>query len=486
MEKLKNFLFRNGGVRQTVVKNTFWVAFGTTITKIIRVGIIIYIARLLGTEDYGIFTYAISLIGIFTLFSDIGLTSILTRELGKRTEEKLEYLSTALIIKLLFLSVTIILVASFAPLLSKFEEAKPILIILAFSILIESLRNFFYAITRANNQMEKEAGLNIGTELLTTAAIVFFFFKSPTVEILSWAYLIGNILGLGITIFFLRKNLVGIFTNFKKHLVKPIIQSAWPFALMGIFGIFMTNIDSVLIGIFTDPHTLGLYAAAQKPISFLYILPGFLGISIFAIINKFSREKKEDKISLTVEKSCIASVAMALPIIFGGILLARPIINVMFGYDFIEAALTFQILLVSLFFAFPGAILGDLLLAKDERMALIASSFWAAIVNVGLDLILIPPYGIIGSAISTVCAQLVAALVFYLYAKKYLGLQSLGGFRKIFISTILMSVLTYSLLTISLPLIWIIIISAIFYLALLWVMGEQTIEEIKKSFRTSL
>jgi len=484
MERIKNFLFKNSGIRQTVVKNTFWVALGTTITKIIRVVIIIYIARTLGTEDYGIFTYAMSLVAIFSIFSDIGLTSILTRELIKRTEEKKEYLSTALVVKLGFLIGTIILIAIFTPLITKFEAAKPLLIIMAITIAFESLQGFFYAITRSQNKMEVEAGISIITEILTTIVVLGIFFKYPSVKALAIAYMIGNTLGLIITLTFLRENLVGIFKYFKKQLVGPIIMASWPFAVMGFFGIFMTNIDSVIIGIYTSPHILGLYASAQKPISLLHILPNFLAAGLFPIINKFSRDREEKKLSAVVEKSALASLLIALPIVVGGIIIAEPLISVTFGNQFIGAVFTLQILLVSLLIVFPGSMLADLILAENKQKVFIKSSFLGAATNVILDIILIPIYGITGSAVATVIAILIAYSFFFSEARKITKYNILGGIKKMVIATIIMAITTYILKTLAIPLLLIIGISAILYFALLLIMKEEIVEDVRLSFRT--
>ena len=483
MERVKNFLFKNTGIRQMVVKNTFWVALGTTITKIIRVVIIIYIARALGTEDYGIFTYAMSLVAIFSIFSDIGLSSILTRELTKRTEEKTEYLSTTLVIKLGFLITTIILIAILAPLITKFEAAKPLLIIIAITIAFESLQGFFYAITRSQNKMEVEAGLSITTEILTTIIVLGVFFKYPSVKALAFAYMLGNSLGLIITLIYLRENLNGVFKYFRTHLIKPIIMASWPFAIMGFFGIFMTNIDSVIIGIYSNPHVLGLYAAAQKPINLLHILPNFLSISLFPIINRFSRDKEEKKLSSVVEKSALASILVALPIVVGGIIIAEPLISVTFGYEFIGAVSTLQILLLSLLIVFPGSMLADLILAEDKQRVFIKSSFIGAATNVILDLLLIPMYGIVGSAIATVIAILVAYSFFFVEAKKITKFNLLSGMSKMIIATIIMGIVAYVLKTLAIPLLLIIGISAILYFGLLLIMKEEIIEDIKLSFK---
>ncbi len=484
MERLKNFLFKNSGIRQTVIKNTFWVALGTTLAKIIRVIIIIYLARILGTENYGIFTYVMSLVAIFTLFSDIGLTNILTRELTKRTGEKKEYFSTALVIKLLFLIGTIILIAVFAPLISKFEEAKPLIMIVAITVTLESLRSFFYSITRSQSKMEMEAGLNIITEIITTIIVLGIFLKYPNIKSLAYAYMIGNGIGLLITLIFVREYLTKIFSYFRKHLVRPIIMASWPFAVMGIFSVLMTNIDSVIIAFYSNPHVLGLYAAAQRPISLLYILPGFLSVSLFPIISKFSHGQEKEKLSALVGKSLLISLAMALPIVVGGIITAEPLINVTFGYPFIGAVLTFQILLLSLLFVFPGAIIADLILAEDKQKVFIRSSFFGALTNIILDLALIPIYGIAGSAVATIVALLVVNVILFVEIRKTITFSFFKNIKKMITATIIMGLVTYLLKILSIPLILILIISALIYFGLLLFMKDQIIDDIILTLKT--
>jgi len=484
MERVKNFLFKNTGIRQTIVKNTFWITFGTTLTKILRVGVIIYIARILGTEGYGIFTYAMSLVTIFTIFSDLGLTNILTRELAKKPEEKLEYLSTALVVKLFLLFSTIIIIAIFAPLISKFEAAKPLMLIIAITVTCESLRSFFFSISRSENKMEVEAGLSIIAEILITIIVLSVFLNNPTVKSLVYSYMIGNGLGLFITIFFLRNYIIGVFKYFKKQLIKPILKSAWPFTIMGVFGVLMTSIDSVIIGIFTDPHTLGLYAAAQRPISMLYILPSFLGVSLFPIISKFSQNKEGEKMSILIKKASLLSLLIALPIVVGGIIMAGPLINVTFGYQFIGAVLTFQILLLSLLIVFPGALLADFILAEDKQKVFIRSSFFGAATNIILDFILIPIFGIAGSAVATVVALTVANSIIFSEVRKTTKLHIVNDMEKMIMATIIMAIITYSLKILSTPILLIIVISAILYFGLLFLMKEELINDIKLSFKT--
>ncbi|MDO8571669.1 MAG: oligosaccharide flippase family protein, partial [bacterium] len=81
MFRIKDFLFKNKTIRQTILKNIFWQVVAQGGGKIIRAGVIIYAARTLGVEEYGSFTYAANVVALFTIIADLAIDPILTREI---------------------------------------------------------------------------------------------------------------------------------------------------------------------------------------------------------------------------------------------------------------------------------------------------------------------------------------------------------------------------------------------------------------------
>src|SRR5574343_1664483 len=92
---IKNKLFTNQHTNQILVKNTFWIGFGEIVSRLLKTIIILYVIRILGVNDWGIFSYTISLCGLFMIFSDMGLSSILTRELAKNVDIQDKYIATS-------------------------------------------------------------------------------------------------------------------------------------------------------------------------------------------------------------------------------------------------------------------------------------------------------------------------------------------------------------------------------------------------------
>src|SRR5512141_48381 len=104
LQKLKSFLFENTSARQTVAKNTFWLTVSNFGGRLLKAAVIIYAARVLGTEGYGVFSYAITLAGFFTLFMDPGINNILMRDASGASPEKREVLfGTSFVIKIFLL-----------------------------------------------------------------------------------------------------------------------------------------------------------------------------------------------------------------------------------------------------------------------------------------------------------------------------------------------------------------------------------------------
>ncbi len=443
---------------------------------------IIYAARILGSEHYGVFSYALGLTALFNIFSDIGLTGILTRELVKRTEKK-EYLATSLAIKLSLVTATTLVIIFASPFFSRIAEAKPILIIMALLVAFDGIRNFLLSIFRAQNRMQFEAILEIITEIFITTAGFIVLFKIPSALNFSIGYLIASTLSLGLTLVFIRTNLNQIFKFFNKDLVWPILRSAWPFAIAGVFGVLMGSIDTVIIGWLLPVVSVGLYAAAQKPIAMLGIIPGFIYSSLFPFFSRFVHENDNDRLGQLTKKSILASLGLALPIVVGGIIMANPMIRVIYGTEYMGAVLTFQVLLFNLILVFPGTILSGILIAQDKQGIFIKTGAVGATINIILDLLLIPIYGIVGSAIATSAVQIVVYSIYFFEVRRTNALPIWADIRKILLATLIMALVTFYMKYLLLSIVLVIIVSGLLYFMLLFLFKEELINDVRSGFK---
>ncbi len=482
-EKIKSFLFQNKTLKQTVVKNTLWLSFGSGISKFIRAIVIIYAARILGAANYGIFAYATSLAAFFTVFSDIGLSSLLTRELAADSERKKEYMSTTFYIKIFLLALTILLIIFIAPYFTKIKEAQILLPAVALLFTFDNLRSFGFSVTRAYNKMELEGSLMILTEIFVTSLSLFVLFRAPSDYNLVLAYTVGSFLGFLATFAVIREKIKDAFSYFRKNLVKEIISSAWSFAVLGLFGGLMLNVDVIIIGWFKDAVALGLYAASQKPILILYILPGLLSTSLFPIMVKLAREKQGERMKEITEKTMALVFAAAIPAVVGGLIVAPQLIRLLFGAEYTGATLAFQILLFTFLLVFPGAILSNFVFAYDQQKIFLISIGVGSLINIVFDLLLIPSYSISGSAVATLLSQLFANGYTWWRAKRITPFDTLKHLPKIILASVIMGAASLLMLHLRANILINVAVSAAVYFAALFILREKLIREIKSVFQ---
>ncbi len=480
-EKIKSLLVENRNLRQVATKNAFWLTVGNLGGRILRAVVIILAARVLGPTDYGAFAYALSLAAFLTIFSDIGVGAILTRETVRSPELRESYLSTSFFIKVILVAITIGATLVFAPMITKIEAAQPLIPLMVLLLVFDGFQILGASVARAENKMEWEAGLSILTNIFIVGLSLVVVTTLPSSFSLALAYTLGSGLGLLATAYFLRSYLKGIFSNFKKVLVVKILASAWPFAVMGLLGSIMVNVDTIMLGWFRSGAEVGFYGAAQRPIHLLYTLPTIIATSIFPITTQLIKNKESGRLQKILEKALTGSTLLALPILLGGIVLGKEIISLLYGADYLPATSAFQILLGNLIIIFPGIILSNMIFAFDKQKVFIRATALGLAGNLALNLFLIPEYGIVGSGIATVVAQLMVNGYIWREAKKLQQFIFVGRIKKILLSSGLMTLGTVSLVSLGVSPILNVLISAGIYVGLLWLFKEPFLREFRVS-----
>jgi O-antigen/teichoic acid export membrane protein len=478
-QKVKSFLLHNTSTRQTVAKNTFWLSVSNFGGRLIRAGIIIYAARILGAHGWGIFNYGVTLVAFLTTFSDIGINSILTRETAKEAggAQRAEILSTSFIIKLILIVLGVVVIFFVAPHFSRSSEVSAIIPLVAFIFIFDTLREFGFSLTRAMEKMEWEAALFTLTNIAILVAGFIFLKVSPTVNSFALAYALGTGIGAIATLITLRQQFKSAFTHFSRKLIRPIFTSAWPFAISGILGALMINMDVLLIGIFKSAEDVGYYSAANRVIQVIYILPTIIALSVLPIFSRLARQEV-NQMQPILEKVLGFLLACALPITIGGIILGRPLVELLFGAGYLQAVSSFQVLCITLLINFCAIILANVIFSYDKQKSLIAYAAIGGFVNVALDLVLIPRFGIVGSAWATLIAQFLSNAYLWRKTKSIVSFKIAPHLKRVIPASVAMGVATYYFNSLHTPVLINIILSGAIYAFLLFVLKEPLIKDI--------
>lgn len=485
-KKIKSFFFENISNRQTFTKNTFWLAVGNIGGRLIRAGIIIYAARILGAAGWGLFSYGITLIAFLTVFVDIGIDPILIREAAKAKEDQKrrnQILSTSFFVKTFLLAAGVLSVVFLAPFFVSLPGAKPLLPLMAMILAFDTLRSFGFSIILSKEKMELQAGLFILTNVAIVAFGFLFLHLRPTPASFTVSYAAGTALGMLATFYVIRDELSRVLFNFSKSLVKEILSSAWPFAVSAVLSVLMVNTDIIIIGFFGSAEQVGFYSAAVRIIQILYVFAGIAAQSALPIFSRFVKDEKE-KIRAPLENILKFALAFSFPIALGGIVAGAPLVRFLFGNEYAPATVSFQILLITLAFNFVASILTSVVFIHDRQKTLIVYAAIGGILNVMFDLFLIPRFGIKGSAIATLCAQIIADSYLWFIAWRIVRFNPYLKLQKIIAATLISSLALFLLMQIGVYMLVAMAAGAGMYLALLYIMKEPLFKEIKSILRT--
>lgn len=483
VQKIKNFLFKNTTTKQTVAKNTIWSSISQFGARIIKAVIVIYAARALGTAGYGVFSYAITLAGFFGIFVDPGINSVLVRDGAKATpEERQSLFSTTLIMKAIILALSVIVVIFIAPLFSTLPGAKILLPLVALIIVFDSTREFLASLFRAEERMQWDAA----SFLLENAAIVVFGFIflwiAATPLSFTYAYVAGTAVGAITAIWLLRGRFKNVFAGASARRMKEIIQTAWPFAVTGALGILLTNTDILIISWMRSATEVGVYSAAIRIIQVLYIVPGVIQMGTMPLIARLAKRDNE-RFRAVLERTLTLIFLVSIPLSLGGMILSTQVMQLVFGAAYISGGLALSVLMLNLSFDYAGSVVATGIFAYDHQKNLIISSTIAGVSNVLFDLLLIPRWGITGSAFATLGAQILGNSYLWYAMGKLNPFSVFPRLGRILGASVVMATVTALLFAAGMPVLLNVATSVIIYLLALLALREPLLRELKNVIR---
>lgn len=475
-QKIKSFLLENKTARQTVAKNTFWLFFGEIGGRILKLAVVVFATRMLGVENWGMFSYALAFVSLFYVFGDIGINIFITREMSKGGTDKYRYLSATFALKIILLTLSfftsIILVSHFKTITLDLK----IITILALLNFSDSVREFAFSINRALEKMEREALIKILMNIIIAVLGIILLMRKADPLSLTIAYTTGSIIASIIAILTISSEIKHINWKFSPRTIKTILNFSWPFIAITLFSTVIFNIDSIMLGQMKSVADVGFYVAALRVFQFLAIIPIFIAVSLFPIMSK--SEADTETSGRIFEKSMILMLAIGFPVAISGILFGQEIIALIFGTAYIQAGVLFGILMVAIFADFPNTILSNVIFAKNLQRGFILIMAMGTIVNIILNIFLIPRYGAIGAAISTVIARLLIMAISWKKLKKIFTFSIIPRISKIILSTIAMTIIILLFNTIGIYFMITILIAMTGYVLMLYILREPTLIEI--------
>lgn len=402
------YRFQSEGFKKYFI-NTSWVLAEKIIRIISSLVVGIWVARYLKPEGFGIIGYASSLMGILMAFSSLGLNSLLVRNLVKSKDLQNSLLGTAMVMQT-FGSVFIMIILTLYFFYSSDELIiRQILLILGLQTFLLSF-NIIDSYFQSCVQSKYVVYANIISLLTSSLLKICFILYEYTLIYFVWIMLIETtILAVGLIYFYQQKNKSIFNWTYNGKIATALIKDSWPLILNGIIVSIYMRIDQVMIKIYLSGESVGQYAAAARLSEAVYFIPAVISSSLFpAIVN--AKKNNETLYFERLQNLYDLMVWLAILYIIPISLTSDFLVNMLYGSDYYQAAKVLKIHAWTSIFVFLGVARGGWVL--NENLQKYSSMYLALgmIMNLLLNFIFIPKYGINGAAIATLCSQATAVL----------------------------------------------------------------------------
>jgi O-antigen/teichoic acid export membrane protein len=399
---------------QKYFQNMSWMFISRIFVLIIAFLINIYMARYLGPGNYGLLNYVISFVGLFSFIASLGIENITNREVINNPENKDKIIGTSFYLKLAGSLTAILIIFTSA----KLTTNNPMLLGL---IWMYSITYIFTTFNIIDVFFQSQALSKYPSIVMIIVGVISAFLKIGVMFFhygIIWItaiYVFESILtALGLLYFFILKgNSVKKWT-FDKKVATMILRDSWPLMLTAVaIGIYM-KIDQVMIKNMLGNESAGIYAAAVKLSEFWYFVPSLICVSIFpAIVNakKVSGELYNNRLIKLYSIMFWLSFFIAIVTT----IFAYLIVHTLFGSQYLGAVATLKIYVWAGIAVSLSAGLSQYLIAENYTKISAISTAVGAILNIILNIILIPLYGIEGAAFATLIsysASVTAVLIF--------------------------------------------------------------------------
>ena len=355
------------------------------------------LARSLGAEAIGQYTFALAFTTIFSIITDLGLTPVLIREIARDKTQGIRYLRNCLGVKIILELVAYASVLTAAFLLGHPSFTLQLITIAGLIMVLDGFHLIFYGVLRGLQTLRYEAaGMIAGQGITLILGIIFLVAHLPL-----YAFLIalgfGSVWNVIFSIIILRRHQITLLPAFDTRIVRFLFATALPFAFAGIFVKVYSYIDTVLLQHLKGNIVVGWYSVPYKITYAFQMIPMALSAAIYPAFSSAWQDSKE-KVNKLLNSAMRYSLMIVLPITFGIAALAPEIILTIYGIEFINSIQPLRISIFGLIFIFLYFPLGALLNASGHQLVNTVFMGLTMATNIIINLILIPTYSAVGAS----------------------------------------------------------------------------------------
>lgn len=404
---------------RSIFANTSYRLLADVASKAASLVFFVVMARQLGASQFGVFTFALAFALLTTTLANFGQDTILTREVARDHSRLGSYFANTIAVKLVLATSTLTIAIGVAAVVGIDREALAAVLLLGPAVTLELLMATCFASYQAFERLEFLPVALISQRFVTAGVGIAALLRGAGVVAVSAIYLFGAALGFALALWFLLKiTRPGFRVEPRRWL--PLMRASVAIGVAGVFAVVLFRIDTTMLAAFKPKEVVGDYGAAYRLLEATLFVAWSVGAAVYPVFSRLTLTT-DPPVGFVFQRSLKLSIALTLPLAAGALVLAEPVIRLLYGSSYEGAASALRLLTPAIALYPICYLTGYLLVSQDLQRVLTWVYGLVALENVLANFVLIPWLSLNGAALGTSISQLLVAVAFTAVARKRTG-----------------------------------------------------------------
>ncbi len=400
-------------------RNLFWSFFFKIASLVISLGTMSIMTRLLGPESFGVINYVVSFGTIIAVFIGLGIDNLVYKKLTEEPEHRNEILSTAIVLKIIAGGAAFLALSSISFFSGETPLIKLLIVLFGITYLTQPLSLLYFDFLKERDT--KTVGLiQLSTLFIASSLKISALYYTESLALFIFIQSIEALISGSLSLYVLKRQGRPLQLTPSKKRALTFVSFLAPLTLFSVFSEIYSKIDMVMLKHLQNTTAVGLYAGAVRLTAVWYFVSFVASTTFFpALANSFNQGNSKEYLK-RLGSLGLGLTITGLLISIATLILSKPLVLILYGEQFHGSIPLLNMYIFSLVGTFTLAILYQDLLLRNRVWEIVIIAAIPAIVNILLNLYLIPNHGGIGAALATVISYncITVYFFFHLYNEK--------------------------------------------------------------------
>lgn len=376
-------------------------------------------ARRLGVDNYGLYTLATTLGFFVSLFADLGVSTILTREISKHPKIAGRFFARVMALKLILTVFAVVLLFAYLGFSNYEARYNNIILVFAVAAVLGSFSTTAFGFFRGVEKMQFEAvGVSLDKFISVLLGITLLLLGFG-IEYFIWSFVISNIVLFIYTFRVLYKKFIPFEITWRPRQSRTILLISIYLGVSAFLSMAYNYLDILMLDKMDTLTNIGYYSAAHRVLMLTRIFPTILMTAFLPQLSAHHTDK--NKLSEFFTEGVSYLILIILPLVPATVVLANPIIEFVCGSDYAPGAIALRILAFSIAAQMLNIFFVPLYIAVNQQKKIVHFQIVGLLVNVGLNFLLIPRLSFVGASIAAVATESVIFMLIFSWMRRRLG-----------------------------------------------------------------